>query len=62
MHSPALPGFGRGPEGSPLKPEVRGTGSMLVICLVRNTSGTVALVSTKCFPLGEITATAEILQ
>lgn len=62
MHSPAFPGFGRVPEGSPLKPEVRGIGSMLVICFVRNISDTVALVSSKYFPPGKIPAAAEVLQ
>lgn len=35
---------------------------MQVICFVRNMSDTVALVSNKYFPLGEITAAAEVLQ
>lgn len=35
---------------------------MLVICFVRNRSDTVALVFSTYFPLGEITAAAEVLQ
>lgn len=59
---PVIPGFGRGPKGSPLKPEVRGIGNTLVIFFVRNISDAVALASSKRFPLAEITAAAEVLQ
>lgn len=62
MHSPVFPGFGRGAEGSALKPEVRGIGSGRVICRVRNSPAMVALVPSKSFPLGEIAAAAEVFQ
>lgn len=62
MQSPAFPGFGPGPEGSPLEPEVRAIRSRLVICFVRNISDIVALASRKYFPRGENTAAAEVLQ
>lgn len=50
VQNPTFPGFGLGPEDFPLKPEVRGAGSMMVICCVGNISGTVPLVSSQCFP------------
>lgn len=64
MQNPTFPGFGPGilgPEDFPLKPEVRGTGSMTVICFVGNISDTLLVVSGQCFPLAAIAA-AEVLQ
>lgn len=63
MQNPKFPGFGQGKsEDFPLKPEVRGSGSMIVIGFVGNISGTVPLAPSQCFPLAGIAAAVEVLQ
>lgn len=63
VQNPKFPGFGLGKsEDFPLKPEVRGSGSMIVICFVGDISDSVPLAPSQCFPLAGIAAAAEILQ
>lgn len=57
-----IPSFQGKSSDFPLKAEVRGTGTMTMICFVGNVPGTVPLVSSQCFPLAGIAAAAEVLQ